>query len=326
MTLARDAPRPPTYGAPVKWEPATPRLGLVRTIVSWVVAAASVAVAAWLVPGVALEAAGAAFRSPRSSPSSTPCCRRSSRRSGSRSCSRWASCSCSSPTRSCYARRRVLPDDIRVDSFGHALLASLIISAASVVLQTILGTNDDDQYSLRVIRRIAGRQGAVARTDVPGIIFLEIDGLALPVMRDAMRDGARRSWRAGSPTTATGSPSGRRICRRRPAPAKPASCSDPMRTSRRSGGWRRRPASCSSARRRPTARRSSGGTRPASGCSSTAVRAAATCSPARPRRSFSPSAGPRPRSGRTPATGRSWPTASTSRARSCYSRGRSRWS
>ena len=80
--------------------------------------------------------------------------------------------------------------DIRVDSFGDALLASLLISAASVVLQTILGTNDDDQYSLRVIRRVAGRQGAIARTDVPGIIFLEIDGLALPVMRDAMRDGS----------------------------------------------------------------------------------------------------------------------------------------
>ena len=50
-----------TYGAPVRWEPATPRLGLVRTLVSWVVAAASVAIAALLVPGVALEATGAAF-------------------------------------------------------------------------------------------------------------------------------------------------------------------------------------------------------------------------------------------------------------------------
>ena len=30
---------------------------------------------------------------------------------------------------------------------------------------------------------------ATQRTDVPGIVFLEIDGLALPVLRDAMRDG-----------------------------------------------------------------------------------------------------------------------------------------
>ena len=33
------------------------------------------------------------------------------------------------------------------------------------------------------------RQGIIAWTDVPGIVFLEIDGLALPVLRRAMRDG-----------------------------------------------------------------------------------------------------------------------------------------
>ena len=33
------------------------------------------------------------------------------------------------------------------------------------------------------------RQGIIASTDVPGIVYLEIDGLALPVLRRAMRDG-----------------------------------------------------------------------------------------------------------------------------------------
>ena len=182
---------PPTYGDTVRWEPATPRLGLVRTIVSWVVAAASVAVAAWLVPGVALDATGAAFVV----------------------AAVIAVLNAVVPPILAALRLPfmlalgfllvlfadagllmladvVIGDDIRVDSFGDALLASLLISAASVVLQTVLGTNDDDQYSLRVIRRIAARQGAIPRTDVPGIIFLEIDGLALPVMRDAMRDGS----------------------------------------------------------------------------------------------------------------------------------------
>ena len=43
--------------------------------------------------------------------------------------------------------------------------------------------------------RSASRSGSragraiIARTDVPGIVFLEIDGLALPVLRRAMRDG-----------------------------------------------------------------------------------------------------------------------------------------
>src|SRR5918995_2552929 len=84
----------------------------------------------------------------------------------------------------------LLPDDVRVGSFGDALLAAVVVSAASVVLETLLGTNDDDAYTLRVTRRIARRQGTSAPTDVPGIVFLEIDGLALPILRDAMRDGS----------------------------------------------------------------------------------------------------------------------------------------
>ena len=78
---------------------------------------------------------------------------------------------------------------IQVDSFWWALLTALIAAAVSVVLEVIFGTNDDDTYSLKVVRRIARRQGGVERTDVPGIIYLEIDGLALPVLRRAMRDG-----------------------------------------------------------------------------------------------------------------------------------------
>ena len=76
---------------------------------------------------------------------------------------------------------------LRVDGFGWALLAALVVGAVSVGLAVLLGS--DDTYSLRVARRIARRQGIIARTHVPGIIFLEIDGLALPVLRRAMRDG-----------------------------------------------------------------------------------------------------------------------------------------
>src|SRR3954464_7549264 len=76
---------------------------------------------------------------------------------------------------------------LTVDSFGWALLAALVVAAVSVVLAVLLGS--DDAYSLRISQRIARRQGIIAKTDVPGIVFLEIDGLALPVLRRAMRDG-----------------------------------------------------------------------------------------------------------------------------------------
>jgi uncharacterized membrane protein YvlD (DUF360 family) len=80
-------------------------------------------------------------------------------------------------------------DSFTVDSFWWALLAALIVAAVSIVLEVIFSTNDEDTYSLRVIQRIARRQGGAAPTDLPGIVFLEIDGLALPVLRRAMRDG-----------------------------------------------------------------------------------------------------------------------------------------
>ena len=40
-----------------------------------------------------------------------------------------------------------------------------------------------------MIQRIARRSGGRTVTDAPGIVFLEIDGLALPVLQRAMRDG-----------------------------------------------------------------------------------------------------------------------------------------
>jgi uncharacterized membrane protein YvlD (DUF360 family) len=77
---------------------------------------------------------------------------------------------------------------LRVDGFGWALLAALVVAAVSVVLAVLLST--DDMGSIRIAQRIARRQGIIARTDVPGIVFLEIDGLALPVLQRAMRDGS----------------------------------------------------------------------------------------------------------------------------------------
>jgi uncharacterized membrane protein YvlD (DUF360 family) len=83
----------------------------------------------------------------------------------------------------------VAPSFLTVASFWDALLAALAIAAATIVIQVVVGTNDDDQYTLSVVQRIARRQGGAERTDVRGILYLEIDGLALPVLRRAMRDG-----------------------------------------------------------------------------------------------------------------------------------------
>jgi uncharacterized membrane protein YvlD (DUF360 family) len=179
------------YGEPVRWEPTKPRVRPARLLVSWAVAALALGAAAWLLPGVGLEQTGAALLASAVI----------------------AVLNALLPPVIAALRlpltllagfvlvlladalllvlaADLLPDHVHVDSFGDALLAALVMAAVSMALQAILGTDDDDTYTLRVTRRIARRQGGGARTDVPGIVFLEIDGLALPVLRDAMRDGS----------------------------------------------------------------------------------------------------------------------------------------
>ena len=68
--------------------------------------------------------------------------------------------------------------DLTIDSFWSALGVALVATAIGVVLDIVFGTNDDDSYTFRVIQRIARRSGDRVETEVPRIIFLEIDGLA----------------------------------------------------------------------------------------------------------------------------------------------------
>jgi uncharacterized membrane protein YvlD (DUF360 family) len=184
MTLER-------YGEEPTWQPQAPRLRPLRLLFAWIVSAAAVAVTALVLPGVALESTGAAFAVAA------------------------AIAVLNALLPPVLAALRLpfmvgvgfllvlaadalllqvaadaLPDDIRVDSFGWALAAAVLISGIATGLQVLSGTNDDDEYNYRVTRRIARRLGASDRTDVPGIIYLEIDGLALPVLRAAMRDGS----------------------------------------------------------------------------------------------------------------------------------------
>jgi hypothetical protein len=87
------------------------------------------------------------------------------------------------------AADRITGGDLKVDSFWSALGVAFVAAAVGVVLDVVLGTNDDDTYTFSVVQRIARRTGGRTITDAPGIVFLEIDGLALPVLQRAMRDG-----------------------------------------------------------------------------------------------------------------------------------------
>ncbi len=185
-----DEAHDPTYGEVVQWSPQTPRFRPLSFALHWVVSAVAVFVAAAIVPHVtvhrlpdafvaaaliavlnaALPPLVAALRLPYTLVLG------------------FLAALILDPLILLLASQ-IDPHSIEVDSFGWALLASLVIAATTVLLEVILGSNDDDAYMLYVIRRVAKRQGKQTRTDVPGIIFLEIDGLALPVLKRAMRDG-----------------------------------------------------------------------------------------------------------------------------------------
>jgi uncharacterized membrane protein YvlD (DUF360 family) len=83
----------------------------------------------------------------------------------------------------------IVPDLLRVDGLGDALLVALVASAISTPIGVIAGIDDDDAYTLQIARRVARRTDRPTTTDTPGFLFMEIDGLALPVLRRAIRDG-----------------------------------------------------------------------------------------------------------------------------------------
>jgi len=179
-----------SYGEKLTWSPQAPRYNIVHVLVSWFVAGVAVFVAAAIVPHVSVgsfaDAMAAAVLIAALNAVLPP-----------------VVAALRLPFTLALGFVVVLVLDalmlvlashittrtIRVDSFGWALLASVVIAATMLVLEVIFGANDDDTYSLRVIRRIARRQGGALRTDTPGILFLEIDGLARPVLQRAIRDG-----------------------------------------------------------------------------------------------------------------------------------------
>jgi uncharacterized membrane protein YvlD (DUF360 family) len=180
----------PNYGESITWQPERPRFRPLRLLLSWLLTAVALWIAAAILPGVDIEATGGALAvaavvallnavlPPLIAALRLPFM--------------LALGFLLVLALDAFALRLasdVVDNTFSVDNFGWALLAALVVAAVSVVLQVIFGTNDDDTYSLRVVQRIARRQGGGEPTDEPGIIFLEIDGLALPVLRRAMRDG-----------------------------------------------------------------------------------------------------------------------------------------
>jgi uncharacterized membrane protein YvlD (DUF360 family) len=76
-----------------------------------------------------------------------------------------------------------------VDGFWSGLVVTVGMAALTALLSALLAIDEDESWYRNVVRRQARRRGDRIESEVPGVVFLEIDGLALDVLKRALRDG-----------------------------------------------------------------------------------------------------------------------------------------
>jgi uncharacterized membrane protein YvlD (DUF360 family) len=76
-----------------------------------------------------------------------------------------------------------------VRDLWSAIGVALALTLLNTVLTALLTLDDEDVYYRRVIRRAARRARPEGASDIPGVLFIQIDGLGLAVLRRALRDG-----------------------------------------------------------------------------------------------------------------------------------------
>jgi uncharacterized membrane protein YvlD (DUF360 family) len=80
--------------------------------------------------------------------------------------------------------------DASVEGFGAGLAVTLGLAALTALVSALLAIDEDESWYRNVVRRQARRRGDRTESEVPGVVFLEIDGLALDVLKRALRDGS----------------------------------------------------------------------------------------------------------------------------------------
>jgi uncharacterized membrane protein YvlD (DUF360 family) len=78
---------------------------------------------------------------------------------------------------------------VHVDDFATALAVTLLMTAITSAASAVLALDSGDLWTRHVVVRQLKRTRLAVESDVPGVLFLEIDGLAHDVLRRALRDG-----------------------------------------------------------------------------------------------------------------------------------------
>ena len=74
---------------------------------------------------------------------------------------------------------------IEISSFWTALVVALATTSVNIAVGTVLHVDGDFVWRSKVARRVVSRHEAAEPTDVPGVLFIQIDGLGHDVLQDA---------------------------------------------------------------------------------------------------------------------------------------------
>ena len=78
---------------------------------------------------------------------------------------------------------------VRIDGFLWAFVAAIIIAAVNSILTGILGLDEDESFYRNSLRKLARVRGDVDDRPGPGFVLLQVDGLAEPILKNALRTG-----------------------------------------------------------------------------------------------------------------------------------------
>lgn len=78
---------------------------------------------------------------------------------------------------------------LQIDGFSEAVLITFVLAGLTSLASALLAIDEDSTWYLNVVQAQARVRGDRVVSDTPGIIFLEIDGLAHDVLRRALASG-----------------------------------------------------------------------------------------------------------------------------------------
>ena len=80
-------------------------------------------------------------------------------------------------------------DDLLVSGVLSALFASLVYGLVNTILVALFSISSDDSYFAILMQQVSARREGVVRTDKPGLVVVQIDGLAQPILMRQIRAG-----------------------------------------------------------------------------------------------------------------------------------------